>query len=291
MSGPEIEASRDADRSTPWLVRSLWVGPPLSEMEWACYSSFVRHGARIELFTDDLARRVPRGVVVRDCREVLGATIPRYGPNAGKRAGSYAMAADVARIRTLLRDGGWWIDSDVICLKSFAPIDDGIRVGWQDVPSPDMKLGSANVAVMRLPPASVIARCLERLVRLPWLGAPWEPPLQRLRNGWRSRRTFFDPYDVWWGMTGGPEALTRAVHHFDIAEQVLPPEAFYPVHYANWRDTLTMTAGDLERLARNSYAVHLWAEMYRDVGMDKAAAVRAAPWAADYLEDFPAGNQ
>lgn len=274
----------------PWIVRSLWVGPALSEMEWACFSSFIKHGARFELFTEDLSRRVPTGVVLRDCREILGNEIPRYGPQAGERQGSYAMAADVARIRTLLRDGGWWVDSDVVCLKSFAAIDDGVKFAWQDTPRGSNELGSVNVAVIRLPPGSRIAQLVERRSRMPWFGSPWEKPRLRLRNFWRTKRTIFNPYDVWWGMSAGPDALTRAIHYLDLTDEVLPFRSFYPVHYSNWRDMLTTTSDDLVRMAQDSYAVHLWAEMYRDVGMDKGAAVRNSPWAADLLEGFDAAG-
>lgn len=278
--------ARSSHADTPWIVRSLWVGPPLSEMEWACFASFVKHGARFELFTDDLSRQVPEGVILRDCREVLGSEIPRYGPQAGERAGSYAIAGDVARVRTLVRDGGWWVDSDVVCLRSFAPIDKGMQFAWQDTPGSTSPLGSVNVAVIRLPPGTPIARLLERRARMPWFGSPWESPKQRLRNFWRNKRTLANPYNVWWGMSAGPDALTRAIHHFGLTSHVLPHEAFYPVHYSDWRAMLTKTDDDLASMAKDSYAIHLWAEMYRDVGLSKGEAVRRSPWAASLLEGY-----
>jgi Alpha 1,4-glycosyltransferase conserved region/Glycosyltransferase sugar-binding region containing DXD motif len=269
---------------TPWTVRSLWVGPKMTEMEWASLTSFVMHGARYELYTDDLRREVPQGVMLRDCRELLGEELPRYGPRGGAGAGSFAIAADLARVRALYRMGGWWVDTDVICLKSFCPIDAGLQVAWEDLGRFETV---ANLAVLRLPPRSHLARTLLRRIRFPWFGSPWETPIRRVKNFRHLFDTILRPYNVPWGWSAGPRALTDYINHYGLTNSVLPPEVFYPVHSVDWESILSMPPEQFTQLSSQSYSVHLWAEMYRRAGLDKGRAIRSAPWSAPYLSSFP----
>lgn len=265
----------------PWIVRSLWVGPPLTQLEWVSLASFVRHGARFELFTDDLSRKVPAGVVLRDSRELLGSTVPRYGPRAGSGAGSYALAGNVARLTCLLRHGGWWVDTDVVCLRPFTSIEQEICAGWE------VQGHTANVAVIRMPPGHAATRSLLRRAKYSWFGSPWESWWQRLRFLLRNPGTLINPYNVPWGSSSGPGALTACLDYYHLRQYIVDVPWFYPIRWQDWAQVLTLTTEQFESLRGNSYALHLWSEMYRRGGVDKNRAFSATPWAQQYLQDWP----
>ena len=248
-------------------------------------NSFLMHGAVVELFTDNLQRKVPLGTVVRSCRELLGNSMPRYGERSGLRAGSLAMSADVARLECLNRLGGWWVDTDVICLKPFSSIDDGVKYAWEDTSDPRNYV--ANVAVLRLPRGSSIARALLRRTYYPWFGSPWEPFVLRLRHfKWLFPSTIRDPFNIPWGWSAGPEALTSAIKYFGLTESALESEAFYPIHPSKWETLLELSDSEFQALAQRSFAVHLWAENFRQAGLDRNSKIQEAPWAIRYLHDF-----
>jgi Glycosyltransferase sugar-binding region containing DXD motif len=77
-----------------------------------------------------------------DAREILPHdSIFVYGEGFG--AGSVAAFANLFRCVLLLRHGGWWIDTDMICLDAEWP-DSDVVAGWQSA-------GMACNAVLRIP--------------------------------------------------------------------------------------------------------------------------------------------
>ena len=272
--------------AAPWRVRSLWVGPRMTELEWACLASFVHHGAEVELYSDR-PRAVPRGVIVSDMREVLRDVV-RYGPRSGDHVGSLAVSADLGRMAALRRHGGWWVDTDVICLRPFGPIDSGFRVAWETDDNTEAHRARANVAVMRADPGDVIVKRLHERAHYPLFGSPWERPLRRLWNVWAFRDTWRYPGNVPWGHTAGPRALTAALRHYGRTAEVMARETFYPVRWEDWATIPKMSNEALHALAASSYAVHLWADAYAVASVDRGRAIAEAAWAAPYLEGFRA---
>ena len=270
--------------SPSWRIRALWVGPRMTELEWASLASFVHHGAEVELFSDR-PRSVPRGVIVSDASTLLRKVI-RYGPRSGRHAGSLAISADLARVTALKRYGGWWTDTDVICLKPFAPIDSGFRVGWETDTNTEPHRARAAVGVIRADRGDPIVNRLYERGHYPLFGSPWEHPLRRLWNVWAYRDTWWSPGNVPWGHTAGPRALTNALRHYGRLAEVLPREAFYPVRWEDWASIPKMSTEALHALASTSYAVHLWADAYAAASVDRGRAIAEAAWSAPYLEGF-----
>src|SRR5271165_176092 len=95
-------------------IQGLWVGDTLSVMERLCILSFLRHGHAFRLYTYGPVRDVPSGTEICDVNEILPrSAIFRYSN------GSFAGFANFFRYKLLLKNGGWWVDLDTICLKPF----------------------------------------------------------------------------------------------------------------------------------------------------------------------------
>lgn len=105
------------------IVHGLWIGP-LTRLERLTLGSFAAHGHEFHLWRyESVADPLPQGVVVRDANEVLPrARVFRKriaDGEVGIGEGSYALFADLFRIKLLHELGGIWVDMDVLCLKPF----------------------------------------------------------------------------------------------------------------------------------------------------------------------------
>jgi hypothetical protein len=93
-------------------VNMLWVHGPLSGLEYACLSSFVRQGYRVVLWTYGTTHNVPHNVEIQDAREVLPENTIFLN-----RQGSYAGFSDLFRYAVLRKCGGLYSDVDVVAIK------------------------------------------------------------------------------------------------------------------------------------------------------------------------------
>ena len=102
------------DKTDP-IIQGLWIGAELSVMEQLSIASFLRNGHEYHLYTYAELANVPAGTVIRDANEILpAAAIFQY-----KDRPSYAGFSNFFRYKLLLERGGWWVDSDLVCLRPF----------------------------------------------------------------------------------------------------------------------------------------------------------------------------
>ena len=210
-------------------VRSLWVGDALPAAQRACIASYLRVGHPFELFTYGEVEGVPRGVRVRDAEEIVTRDrVFRYGKAAGESAGGLSGFSNLFRYALLLREGGYWVDCDVFCLRPF-PSDPMV------ISSERMKNGRATVTccVMKCPAQDPIARyCLARAVAS-------------------------DHKSLVHGETG-PALVAEVVRKRSLNSAVPPPDSFCPV---DWFDCEALVRPGT--ISLGAYGVHLWGEVWR----------------------------
>jgi mannosyltransferase OCH1-like enzyme len=217
------------------VIQTLWIGPELSSMEQLSLRSFLANGHDVHLYTYADVAGVPHGTIVRDGNEILPASrIFQYRDFA-----SYSGFSNYFRYRLLLLRGGWWIDTDMVCLR---PLTD---FGGEHVFGAERHEGTDYVSsgVIKAPAGSAVMK---------WA---W--------NTCDAR----DPSTIRWGETG-PRLLGEAVKRFGLESSIQPPGSFCPIGYAEWDRVLDADAPSLEG---EPYAIHLWNEMWRRAGRDKNA--------------------
>ncbi|MCI0557088.1 MAG: hypothetical protein MN733_01225, partial [Nitrososphaera sp.] len=97
------------------IIQGLWIGPELSVMEQLSIASFLLNGHEYHLYLYDELENIPFGTLIKDASEILpSSSIFQY-----KRRPTYAGFANFFRYKLLLERGGWWADTDTICLKPF----------------------------------------------------------------------------------------------------------------------------------------------------------------------------
>jgi hypothetical protein len=225
--------------SGPPLIQGLWIGPRLSSLERLSIVSFLRQGHPYHLYTYGEVAGLPEGAVLRDAGEILPASAIFLYPGYE----SYSGFANGFRYKLLLERGGWWADTDFVCLRPFDLDDEHVfareRAGSREV---------ISNSVLRAPAGSEL-----------------------LAEAWRVCQSK-DPARLEWGETGA-RLLGDLVQGFALERFVRPCEAFCPIGYQRWREVLDPAAAP--EIGGGAYAVHLWREMWRRAGVDKDARFAA----------------
>jgi hypothetical protein len=218
------------------VIQGLWVSGELSPLEQLSIASFLRHGHAYHLYTYGDVRHSPPGTVIRDGREILPESrIFQYREHA-----TVSGFANFFRYKLLLERGGWWVDTDTVCLRPF------------DFPQ-------AYVFSSELAKGQVVVNC--GAIKAPRYSAvmeyAWSVCEQR------------DPGALVWGEVG-PRLMGESVRRLSLDAFVMRPECFCPIGYYEWASVLDAardwTWGD------EVYAVHLWNDMWRRNGRSKTDA-------------------
>ena len=222
-------------------IQSFWVGK-IGVMERLSMTSYVKNDHPYHLYTYGKPEGVPAGVELRDASDII--------PESDTQLFRYpAHFADWFRFNLLLKCGGWWVDTDTVCLKplvfdddyvvieeimpnnslavveaffrpqDFTAVNDGLKIGVPFVSSGYLKFPK-NSPIIRW----VIDRCLE--IKSEWKTMPWAT---------------LTPMMVW-----------RAVQHFGL--KVLNAEVLAPVPGY-------LTEKFVEEnypFPKKSSAIHLW---------------------------------
>lgn len=229
------------------VVQGLWVGRRLSNLERLSLASFIHHGHDYHLYVyEDI--EVPKGVVLRDANEILA----RPQVFKDRVLESFANFSDIFRYKLLLERGGYWADTDTICLRPFEFSQEYVFAMERTQEGTDerTKYGPALVCggVIKTPPGSAIMRML------------YEASLEKASG----------PYE-WWEL--GPPMINEAVSKFGLAKFVVPAKTFVPINWWDWQgilsDRLSVRLKLLLSLMPGVYAVHLWNSMWTRARADK----------------------
>lgn len=196
-------------------------------------TSFVRAGHRYNLYTYGQLADVPAGVTLCDAGEILPQDAI-FRNQLGKGKGSFACFSDLFRYKLLYERGGWWVDTDVFCLRAFdfaAPY----VFGAEDKP--------VATGVIKVPPRSELARrCYEQAQAVDHAQVVWNELCEIFANG---------------------------VRDLDLMGHVLPAEVFSPIA---WHEVPQFVRGRKHfKPPAASHGVHLYNEMWRRNKLDKRA--------------------
>ncbi len=245
--------------AAPTAVQSLWVGDRLGTMERLGLASFVSKGHPVDLYAFAEVAGLPAGVRLRDAREILPSG-RLFGYREGFGRGSWSAVSNVFRYKLLLERGGWWVDTDVVCLRPFA--FDREHVLASEAADPDEGGGT------------IVSSCVLR--------QPAGSPLMEWALTMSERRV---PDEIRWGEIG-PRLLARGVRLFRMEELLEPPETFCPVPFYRWRSFVDPAGVEIPAA---SHAVHLWHQMWREHAVDPDAELPPASWFATTCRRVLAG--
>lgn len=230
-------------------VGSLWIGGPLSWLEYLCISSFVAKGQPFTLFTYGDIGPVPEGVIQRDGREILDTdNFIKY-----TRKDSFALFADLFRMHMVAQNPGIiWVDTDTYC---HAPItmQDEYVFGVEN------ESGSIANGVFGAPADSEL---LQTILAFMEDRFPLPPYLRKSRlDEYRAAKKAGTPVNISempWG-TWGPMCLTWFANQTGMAAKAQEMDVFYPVPYGK-RRVFLRDHKHLDRfITPNSTAINVFA--------------------------------
>ena len=232
------------------IIKTLWIGPSLSLLEQLSLKSFLRNGYKVELFIYDEVKNIPEDIIIRDANTILNKEkIFKY-----RKTGGYGAFANWFRYEMLFKEGGVWVDTDIICLKKF-DIRQDLFFGYEDE-------DTINNAVIGATPNLPLFEFLSRQAKNPNDFLSYDTFRQKRI---KLKRKYFRGNkrgDLFHGETG-PRGLTKAVQHFELDNCALPTQSFYPVYYRNWSSIFHDPCSSIEETYPNSYCIHLWNEYIR----------------------------
>ena len=214
-------------------IQGLWIGK-LGMLERLSMASFLAHGHRYHLYAYDDLENVPQGVEIHDASEI----IPRdhiFQYQHGKSKGGYSGFANLFRYRLLQLKGGWWCDTDIVCLKPFYFQDEivlayarrhYVKYGWHQI---------CNNVMFCPPGHPFISACYEEAIHM-------------------------DPLKLKFTQNGEP-VLRRNVNKLHLKHCIKPPNIFNPIDWFN-SDFLAQP-GSANHIPAESYSVHCFRENWR----------------------------
>ena len=208
------------------IIQSLWVGK-LSSMEQTCIKSHLANGHEFHLYTYGKLEGVPEGTTLKDAEEI----VPQSEIAKFQNLSNFS---DYFRFTLLYKRGGWWTDTDSICLKPFDFPEEYVFANLtRDTVSP---------GVIKAPAGSpIMAWCIEEQKKINWKTCQW-PDL-------------------------GPYLLFRAVAHFKMQQFCHKQDTFIPV--VTIRGFVSVIP---ERtFGAETHAIHLLNEQWRYFKQDKDA--------------------
>ena len=218
------------------LFQSFWLQDELPPLEHLCIKSFIAHGHRFRLYSYADVANMPRGCEAADARLVLPEERLFYYESP-HHVGSVSAFSNLFRYKLLLEHGGWWVDTDVLCLTPEIP--DAEYVFAKESP---VLYGTAT---LRAEAGSLL------------MGTA----LSRAEQA-GTRFAF--------GATGS-YLLTELIHEFDLENEAWETESIYPV---SWTDPLAVfnpgRRAELEQRLASSKFLHLWTTVLRRANVLKS---------------------
>ena len=235
------------------VIKSLWIGGPLTNLERLCIDSFIKNGHEFHLYIYDNVEGIPLGTVVKDGNEIINER-EIFTYRDPQHNGSFSAFSNWFRYKMLYELGGYWVDMDMVCLKPFNFNSEYVFSSETCYDRPDLKDGvHLNAGVIKVPKHSeLIEYC-------------WDRTQEIGKN-------------VKWGQIG-PKLLKEAVDKFNLIKYMELPNVFCPIHHGetkvivetDWTNDYGINIAwqrpfDLEN---KCYGVHLWNECWRNNNMDK----------------------
>jgi hypothetical protein len=221
------------------LIQSLWVGPRLSALERLSISSFLQNGHRYHLYVYEAVEGVPRGVELQDAAQIL----PRASIFTYREHATYSGFSNFFRYKLLLERGGWWVDTDLVCLK---PFDFSSRFVFSSERGRADAL--VNVGAIKTPAGSEV-----------------------MHYAWTAC-TRMDPAQLKWSQCG-PTLAGAAVKACSLQAYVQPPHVFCPIHFSEWERMLD--PAETWAFDESTAAIHCWNELWRRSNRSKDSAYPA----------------
>jgi len=228
-------------------IQSLWIGSALSKLEQLCLKSFIDNDMEFHLYTYDKIDNIPEGIIIKNGNEILDKSeIFRYNN------GSVSAFSNLFRFTLLDKKGGFWVDTDVICVRPFSFEDEIVIMSEPEHTAYEQTFITSSV--IRLPKDSEITKEAVKIQR---------EHKGKILTG-----------EITWG--SGPLCVKTIVKKFNLEKYVKPWNTIcscsaphvHTIVIPN-RKPHPSIIDNIKDIPENMVAIHLWNEVLRRSSIDK----------------------
>tara|TARA_A100001011_G_C14318801_1_gene849384 strand:- start:902 stop:1657 length:756 start_codon:yes stop_codon:yes gene_type:complete len=229
------------------IIQSLWIGGDLSKMEQLSIQSFLDNNHEYHLYVYDNVNNVPKGTIIKDANEILNKNeIFRY------KNGSVSAFSNLFRFTMLYKKGGYWADTDLICLKPFHHNQDFVIAT------------ETNTQYNK----DIITSCF---LKMPINS---QEALEGIRIQ-RINKFKILSGEMQWG--SGPSCVKSIVEKFNLQKYLLKWNAVCSCSWSHFDSFLNSNyikpnkkiINKFNEIPENMVAIHLWNEIWRRNNLDK----------------------
>ena len=228
------------------IIQSLWIGSKLSKMEQLSIKSFMDNGHEYHLYIYDNVENVPEGTIIKDANEILPKSeIYTY------RNGSYSAFSNYFRFTMMYKKGGYWADTDMICVKPFK-FDQEIVITSE--PDDSYSLNVITSSLIKLPQNSKEA-------------------LEGINIQKRHKSLIISGQLNW---SSGPQTVQSIVDIHKLHKYVLSYRGICSCSYKHTRSIVDprfkpnlKIITSINNIPENMICIHLWNEVWRREGINK----------------------
>jgi hypothetical protein len=233
------------NRIKPTTANFFWEGP-ISSYEITSINSFVRHGFNVNLWTYSKNPKwnMFSGIEIKDANQILPIKMLTQ-LNQNLQKSNYSSFSNLFRYRLLEEYGGWWFDTDCICMKN---VDDFVNLTKER----DYVLGLerkdyVGSAIMYFQDISLLMKIQEHAYKI-------------IEN---------NNFKLKWGQIG-PDLITEIVILEGVIDNILSPSYFFPISpkKINVFFDSVLKPDDQSKL-NDSFVTHTWNEMFRKYNINK----------------------
>ena len=200
--------------------QSFWHGGELNPEEWACIKSFLMAGHNFVLYSYE-EPKVPEGATLRPADEILERSY------LFDWRGSWQPFSDIFRYALLEKKGGWWVDTDVVCV--------GNRIPCFDIAFAEGQPGEIASGQIKFPKNHPLLSVL------------------------RKKAEQIGVSQTVWGEIG-PKLLTRVVHDHGLKAHLVDTRMFYPMHWSEtYKFWFPKYRSEILHRTKQSVSLHLYA--------------------------------
>lgn len=224
-------------------VANFFWGGDLTLYEKANFLSFVKHNFEVNVWSYENLL-LPDGVNLCNAREIISEKL-LYKFTQNFQKSNMSSFSNLFRYHLLLKQSGWWFDSDCICLKNAEKFADLARDKKFILALENKNLVGSSV--MYFNDKSVLHELIKET----------------------DKRISDNNYKFYWGEIG-PYLITDVFHDLNIFNETISSENFFKIRPEEFKILFNPNSYlSIENELDVSYVCHTWNEMFRKFDINK----------------------
>jgi hypothetical protein len=236
-------------------VANFFWGGDLTPYEEANFLSFLHNGFNVNVWSYQKLT-LPKEIVNRDANEIISKEfLMKFNQNFQKS--NMSSFSNLFRYELILKEGGWWFDSDCICLKDVSDFS---------------KLANNQKFVLALENPDLVGSSVMYIN---------DKNIAEMLLDETNKRINKNNYKFFWGEIG-PYLITDVFKAKNLFEKTIKTEYFYKIKPEEFHILFDPdSTSNVQKLLKDSFVCHTWNEMFRKFDIEK----KKLPPKNSYLSD------